>query len=240
MAEIGYLSISVTATTPGRRQIGQRCPPPDDGRWPHFRRVDPISATQVPKRYPIVIPPCPHMGRLFDHNGPPRAIQAPFEFMPLLPTKTDNQRSSTSCSLLLDRSCSITRYVRVRCTKPTRVPCWCSRGLGVGARHRGFLRTKSAAKCVFGVLVRWVPRIEKINPTPRGIFAQEYIFFCGKITPLAPYQVPLRTPRGVAFHLNVLGAPGGVHRGEEVSSDTGRNTASWAASYGRCRRLLFP
>ena len=89
MVKIGYLSISVFATPPGRHLIGQRRSPPDDDQ---ISAVDPIFGYSTPKSYPTTIPHYPKMARLFDHIGS-TAHYAPSEFRPsaslcLLPTKT--------------------------------------------------------------------------------------------------------------------------------------------------------
>ena len=47
LAELGYISTSVTAMTPRRHLIGQRWPPPTTRRWPHFRRLNRLVLTTL-------------------------------------------------------------------------------------------------------------------------------------------------------------------------------------------------
>ena len=72
VAEIGYVSISATSTTPGRHLTGQLQPPPDSGHISAgCTRFWPLDI----KSYRIITPPYPKMAGLYDHNGPPRTIR---------------------------------------------------------------------------------------------------------------------------------------------------------------------
>ena len=74
----------------------------------------------------------------------------------------------------------------------------------VQARHRGFQRESSAAKCVCSS--GGCPEQKKETNTP-GNFRPGVFFLVWKYHPL-----PLRTPRGVLFHQKCSCAPGGCSR----------------------------
>ena len=93
VAKIGYPSISVFATPPGRHLIGQRRPPPDDG---HISTGRPDFGYSTPKRNPIIIPHYPKMAGLFDHIGP-TAHHASSEFHPSSYLCYRRRRARTIC-----------------------------------------------------------------------------------------------------------------------------------------------
>ena len=112
-------------------------------RWPHFRRVTPILATQPPKGNQLLYPttinsyqvyPLPENGQTLRPprpNGPAHAIRSL-----LLPTKTD--KNHLRCLISMGYPCTMTDeecYFSCACCASSIISCWLWLGSSCSSSH---------------------------------------------------------------------------------------------------------